>query len=188
MWSDGRAIAYIPVVNYNTEDFGKVLRHEAGGHGFAKLADEYFYEKTITEDKVKSHKEWFAKYGFYPNADVTNDPREIHWAHFLSDPRYSGQVGIYDGGLTFRYGAYRPTDYSIMRHNAGGFNAPSREAIFKRIMKLSEPSGWKYDFEAFVAYDEINRSAASQAYYENQMENFDEESFVPLAPPVVREE
>ncbi len=75
-----------------------------------------------------------------------------------------------------------------MRHNAGGFNAPSREAIFKRIMKLSEPSGWKYDFEAFVAYDEINRSAASQAYYENQMENFDEESFVPLAPPVVREE
>ena len=82
----------------------------------------------------------------------------------------------------------RPTDDSIMRHNAGGFNAPSREAIFKRIMKLSEPSGWKYDFEAFVAYDEINRSAASQAYYENQMENFDEESFVPLAPPVVREE
>lgn len=188
MWSDGRAIAYIPVVSYNTEAFGKVLRHEAGGHGFAKLADEYFYEKTITEDKVKSHKEWFAKYGFYPNADVTNDPKEIHWAHFLSDPRYSGQVGIYDGGLTFRYGAYRPTDYSIMRHNAGGFNAPSREAIFKRIMKLSEPSGWKYDFEAFVAYDEINRSAASQAYYENQMENFDEESFVPLAPPVVREE
>lgn len=188
MWSDGRAIAYIPVVNYNSGDFGKVLRHEAGGHGFAKLADEYFYEQTITEDKVKSHKEWFTKYGFYPNADVTNDPKEVHWAHFISDPRYSGQVGIYDGGLTYRYGAYRPTDYSIMRHNAGGFNAPSREAIFKRIMKLSEPSGWKYDFEAFVAYDAINRSAASQAYYENQMDGFDEESFVPLAPPVVMTE
>ncbi len=74
-----------------------------------------------------------------------------------------------------------------MRHNAGGFNAPSREAIFKRIMKLSEPSGWKYDFEAFVAYDEINRSAASQAYYGTPDQNFDEESFVPRSP-VVREE
>ncbi len=188
MWSDGRAIAYIPIVNYNTADFGKVLRHEAGGHGFAKLADEYFYEQTITESQVKSHREWFSKYGFYPNADVTNDPQEVHWAHFLSDPRYSGQVGIYDGGLTFRYGAYRPTDYSIMRHNAGGFNAPSREAIFKRIMKLSEPSGWKYDFETFAAYDAVNRSAASQAYYKNQIEGLEDELFVPLAPPVLRTE
>ncbi len=188
MWSNGKTIAYIPIVNYKTEDFGKVLRHEAGGHGFAKLADEYFYEQTITDDKVQSHKEWFTNYGFYPNADVTNDPKEVHWAHFISDPRYSGQVGIYEGGLTFRYGAYRPTDYSIMRHNAGGFNAPSREAIFKRIMKLSEPSGWEYDFEAFASYDAVNRSAVSQAYNESQMEGFDEESFVPLAPPVVRTE
>ncbi len=37
-------------------------------------------------------------------------------------------------------------------------------------------------------YDDTNCSAASQAYYENQMENFDEESFVRLAAPVVREE
>lgn len=188
MWSDGKAIAYIPIVNYNSGDFGKVLRHEAGGHGFAKLADEYFYDKTITESDVQKHEKWFSYYGFYPNADVTGDPKDVHWAHFISDPRYSGQVGVYEGGLTFRYGAYRPTDYSIMRHNAGGFNAPSREAIYKRIMALSEPSGWKYDFEAFAAYDETNRSAVSQAYYESQMEDFDEKTFVPLAPPVLRDE
>lgn len=188
LWSDGRAIAYIPIVNYNSADFGKVLRHEAGGHGFAKLADEYFYDKTITESDVLKHERWFSNYGFYPNADVTNDPKDVHWAHFISDSRYSGQVGVYEGGLTFRYGAYRPTDYSIMRQNAGGFNAPSREAIYKRIMKLSEPNGWEYDYEAFVAYDETNRSAVSLAYCESQMEGFDEKAFIPLAPPVLREE
>ncbi len=79
---------------------------------------------------------------------------------------------------------YRPTDYSIMRYNVGGYNAPSREAIYKRIMKLSEGSGWEYDYETFVAYDAVNRSNASQTYYREEVENFDESTFVPLAPPV----
>lgn len=184
MWSDGKAIAYIPIVNYSSTDFGKVLRHEAGGHGFAKLADEYFYSATMTEEGIQDHKQWYS-YGFYPNADVTSDPKSVHWAHFISDKRYSGQVGVYEGALTYRYGAYRPTDYSIMRQNVGGFNAPSREAIYKRTMSLSEGSAWKYDFEAFVSYDEINRSASSQAYYENQIGGFDESTFIPLAPPVL---
>ena len=184
MWSDGRAIAYIPLVNYSSADFGKVLRHEAGGHGFAKLADEYFYSATITADGIQKHKQWYS-YGFYANADVTSDPKSVHWAHLISDKRYSGQVGVYEGALTYRYGAYRPTDYSIMRQNVGGFNAPSREAIYKRIMSLSQGSGWKYDFEAFASYDEINRSASSQSYYEGQLDGFDESTFIPLAPPVL---
>lgn len=184
MWSDGKAIAYIPIVNYSSADFGKVLRHEAGGHGFAKLADEYFYSATITAEGIQSHKQWYS-YGFYSNADVTSDPKSVHWARFISDSRYSGQVGVYEGALTYRYGAYRPTDYSIMRQNVGGFNAPSREAIYKRIMSLSQGSGWKYDFEAFASYDEINRSASSQSYYEGQLDGFDESTFIPLAPPVL---
>ncbi len=51
-----------------------------------------------------------------------------------------------------------------MRHNIGGYNAPSREAIYKRIMKLSESDSWEYDYETFVAYDAVNRSNASQTY------------------------
>ena len=116
---------------------------------------------------------------------MTSDPKSVHWAHLISDKRYSGQVGVYEGALTYRYGAYRPTDYSIMRQNVGGFNAPSREAIYKRIMSLSQGSGWKYDFEAFASYDEINRSASSQSYYEGQLDGFDESTFIPLAPPVL---
>lgn len=116
--------------------------------------------------------------------DVTNDPAKIHWSHFLSDSRYSGQVGVYQGALTYQYGAYRPTDQSIMRHNIGGYNAPSREAIYKRIMQLSEDSGWEYDYETFVAYDAVNRSTASQTYYREELRDFDERTFIPLAPPV----
>ncbi|MDE7421967.1 MAG: hypothetical protein K2N35_17405 [Muribaculaceae bacterium] len=37
------------------------------------------------------------------------------------------------------------------------FNAPSREAIYKRIMQLSEGEDWTYDYEAFVAFDQQTR-------------------------------
>ena len=58
------------------------------------------------------------------------------------------------------------------------------EAIYKRIMTLSEGSGWKYDYEAFVAYDAVNRSASYQAYYRDELQALDERTFIPLAPPV----
>lgn len=186
-WNVGKAVAYVPVVNNNTVDFGKVVRHEAGGHGFAKLGDEYSYSGTIPDDKVSQVRTWYLFWGCYANIDVTASASDIRWSRFLSDSRYAGQVGIYEGGLTYQYGAYRPTTFSTMKQNVGGYNAPSREAIYKRIMTLSEGSGWKYDYETFVAYDEINRSSASQAYYSGQVADFDERNFIPLGEPVAME-
>ena len=183
-WSDHKAIAYVPTTDYDVNQFSQTMRHEAGGHGFAKLLDEYSYSGTISSSEISTNQWWYNAIGAGANVDVTNDPAKVRWAHFLSDARYSGQVGIYQGALTYQYGAYRPTDNSIMRYNVGGYNAPSREAIYKRIMTLSEGSGWKYDYETFVAYDSINRSAASQVYHSDELRNFDERSFVPLAPPV----
>lgn len=183
-WSDHKAIAYVPTTYNDVNEFSQTIRHEAGGHGFAKLLDEYYYSGTISSSEISTNQWWYNAIGAGANVDVTNDPAKVRWAHFLSDARYSGQVGIYQGALTYKYGAYRPTDNSIMRYNVGGYNAPSREAIYKRIMTLSEGSGWKYDYETFVAYDSINRSAASQSYYSDELRNFDEKSFIPLAPPV----
>ena len=71
-----------------------------------------------------------------------------------------------------------------MRHNVGGYNAPSREAIYKRIMKLSESDSWEYDYETFVAYDAANRSNASLTNHDDEIRGFDERTFIPLAPPV----
>lgn len=187
-WSDHKAIAYVPTTYNDVDEFSQIMRHEAGGHGFSKLNDEYYYTATIPSSEITAHQLWYDSIGAGANVDVTSDPAKVHWAHFLSDPRYSGQVGVYEGAMTYKYGAYRPTDNSIMRHNIGGYNAPSREAIYKRIMQLSEGRGWEYDYETFVAYDAINRSAASQTYRRDELRDFDEKAFIPLAPPVFVDE
>ena len=48
-----------------------------------------------------------------------------------------------------------------MNDNTGGFNAPSREAIYYRIHKLAFGDDWEYEYEDFVEYDAINRTPAS---------------------------
>lgn len=183
-WSDNSAIAYVPTTYNDVKEFSQTMRHEAGGHGFAKLFDEYYYSGTIPSSEVSSRNWWYNTIGAGSNVDFTSDRTKVRWAHFLSDARYSGQVGVYQGALTYQYGAYRPTDQSIMRHNIGGYNASSREAIYKRIMQLSKGDGWEYDYETFVAYDAVNRSSASQTHHRDELRDFDERTFIPLAPPV----
>ena len=40
-----------------------------------------------------------------------------------------------------------------MNSDRGTFNAPSREAIYKRVMKLAYGDSWTYDYEEFVNFD-----------------------------------
>ena len=187
MYSNNMAICYVPLCRDET-DYAQTLRHEGCGHGFGKLADEYFYDSMgrIPYDDVTKLKKWkgFA-YGFYENVDLTSDPNTILWSKFISDSRYSGMVGVYEGGYTYPYGVYRPTDNSIMRYNTGGFNAPSREAIYKKIMKFSEGDAWTYDYETFVAFDAPARSAEAVTRAAAQCAAVDKANFIPLAPPVM---
>jgi len=187
MYSNNQAICYVPLCR-DENDYAQTLRHEGCGHGFGKLADEYFYpsQGTIPADEITNLKLWkIRSYGFYENVDLTSDPEKIAWSKFISDSRYSGKVGVYEGGYTYVYGVYRPTDYSIMRHNTGGFNAPSREAIYKKIMKFSEGDAWTYDYETFVAFDAPARSAEAVTRAAAQNAAVDEANFIPLAPPVM---
>ena len=94
---------------------------------------------------------------WYSNVDITSDPAKIKWSQFLADDRYKNQVGIYEGGFTYEYGVWRPTQNGIMNDNRGGFNAPSRYTIWYRIHKLAYGSSWDGSFEDFVTYDAINR-------------------------------
>ena len=187
MFSDNKAVCYVPLCR-NENEYAQTLRHEGCGHGFGKLADEYFYDSMgrIPDDEVSELKKWkgFA-YGFHENVDLTSDPNTILWSKFISDSRYSGKVGVYEGGYTYPYGVYRPTDNSIMRYNTGGFNAPSREAIYKKIMKFSEGDAWTYDYEAFVAFDAPARSAEAVTRAAAQCAAVDKANFIPLAPPVM---
>jgi hypothetical protein len=162
MFSDGSFVGFLmePVsTSINT------LMHEFGGHGFAQLLDEYVesgYENVSpTEDDKESFDEQWENYSMGANVDWRSDPTTIRWAHFIADSRYaSEEIGAYEGAATIGLGMYRPTENSMMRYNDSPFNAPSREQIYKQIMRYSEGDSWTYDYETFVTYDAINRNAA----------------------------
>lgn len=163
--------------------FAQHLHHEACGHGFAKLADEYAYEGTIPEDEVLEYLNQQNDWGWWKNVDFTNDQNVIRWSHFINDSRYTNErVGAYEGGLTYQSGVWRPTENSIMHSNTGGFNAPCREAIYYRIHKLAYGDSWEYDYEEFVEWDARNRTPEAMAA---RAKSHKPSNYKPTHPPVI---
>ena len=158
----GPAVTYFTKVDDSFVKTGKVLRHESGGHGFAKLADEYHYSGSIPFSE-REHIRERAPYMWYTNVDITSDPATVKWARFLADARYKDEVGTFEGGYTYMYGVWRPSENSIMNDNQGGFNAPSRYTIWYRIHKLAYGKDWNGTYEDFAAYDAVNRKKAGAA-------------------------
>ncbi|MBO5903687.1 MAG: hypothetical protein J6Q40_06820, partial [Tidjanibacter sp.] len=118
----------------------------------------------VPSDYVSQIQTQQSSWGWWKNVDFTNNTSTIRWSRFLSDSRYANDgLGVYEGGLTYWAGVLRPTENSIMRYNTGGFNAPSREAIYYRIHKLAYGDSWQYDYEEFVEWDERNIKTAEEA-------------------------
>ena len=182
----GPSVAYFPTSSV-TGTFNGLVSHEAGGHGFAKLADEYAYlDYGAIPDDVKEDYQTMTLYGWWKNVDFTSDPAQVKWAQFIADGRYASEgLGVYEGGATYWTGVWRPTDNSIMRDNTGGFNAPSRYAIWYRIGKLAYGDSWEGGYEDFVAYDAVNRTQAAAARRKAQCRNYVERPLPQLPPPVV---
>lgn len=182
-YGSGPSVAYFPKGG-DAETFAQLLHHEACGHGFAKLADEYAYEDMgeVPSDYVTQTKEQQVNWGWWKNVDFTDNLNTIRWSKFINDTRYANDgLGAYEGGLTYWTGVWRPTENSIMRYNTGGFNAPSREAIYYRIHKLAFGDDWEYDYEDFVEYDAINRKAAASA----RTKSYKPSNYKPTHPPVI---
>ena len=144
--------------NGNPESIQQIIHHESCGHGFGNLSDEYTkFEGAYPTPEVIDYRH---AVNASMNVDVTNNPQEVIWNYYFTDMRYEKEkLGIYEGALCYSQGAYRATENSIMRYNTGGFNAPSRQSIYRRIM---EKSGKTYRFEDFLEYDEINRQRIFQ--------------------------
>ena len=137
-----------------------LIQHEAGGHGFTKLGDEYFYRGNgaCPEETKQSISSLYFARGYYANLDFEPDPAKVKWARLLADERYKNDgIGIFEGGMLFETGVWRPSENSLMAYNLGGLNAPSRMAAYIRIHKLAFGSGWQFDYEEFVKYDAVNR-------------------------------
>ena len=140
----GIRVAFNPACG---EAINRLIWHEFGGHTFGCLRDEY--------NRKDRPNKTYKKKTTAPNVDLESDPTKVKWAKFIADPRYADEkLGVYQGAFNYS-NLYRATETSVMRshrHNNIKFNAPQREAIYKRAMTLAFPD-WKYDYEEFVKFD-----------------------------------
>lgn len=180
-YGQASAIAYCALGTSNDERV-EIMHHEICGHGFGKLADEYYYttvssfSSSLLSNQDKYHKDGLFrnvdKYidqnlydqldGQYPLTDTTN----VYWHDlFGTANNYESEnvesLGIFKGGNTYSFGFCRPTedgDKSIMNNNTGIFNAISRRAIYYRYRRLSGEVtsniwGTAEELEAFLKWD-----------------------------------
>ena len=158
LWGDGSAIAVVPL-STDPEPYGLRggVHHEAGGHGFGKLADEYIYHNaffTACSCSCCSHdvRDFMSmkESGFYENVSMVGNITEVPWAHMIYDPQFSNLVDVYEGAYLHARGMFRCEPVSCMRNNIPYYNAISRESIVKRIKKYA---GEEYSFEEFKSND-----------------------------------
>lgn len=157
MWEDGSAIAFCPQSTYGYPlDTRGVIQHEAGGHGFGKLGDEYIYHNAFIDfcdctccghvlefNAAKS-------LGWFDNLELTGKMHSVGWSHLIFDDRYSDIVDIYEGGYMHNRSVFRSEPNSCMNNDIPYYSTISRESIVKRIKAYA---GETYSFEDFVKND-----------------------------------
>lgn len=168
MFGDGSAIASCPKSTLAYPfDFRGIVQHEAGGHGFGKLADEYIYHNAFISacscfdgcdhglifNANKSR-------GWYRNLDFTGDMHEVGWSHLIFHPQYSDVVDVYEGGYMHSRGVFRSEPNSCMNNNIPYYSAISRQAIVERIMDYA---GEEFTLEKFYANDKNTPGAITKA-------------------------
>lgn len=171
MESTGRSVSMCPA----GPSFGAVVSHEGGGHGFGRLLDEYrYYNSSLPESEKEQITQWRAIDPYYGyNISLTNDRSQVHWKQYFSTSGYEA-VGLYEGACLYGLGVWRPEYISCMEDNRAYYNAPSREAIVRRICRAS---GTTFSMSSFLANDKVksDNTRATRA----------PEQFVPLAPPIL---
>ena len=157
MYGDGTAIACCPTSEEAYPlDFRGLVQHEAGGHGFGKLADEYIDHHAFIStckciccghlDNLLDGKDL----GWYRNLEATGDMHQVGWSHLIFHPQYSDYVDMYEGGYFHSRGVFRSEATSCMNNNIPYFSAISRQAIVERIM---EYAGEEFTLEKFYEND-----------------------------------
>ena len=137
----------------NSTGTNGLVKHEAGGHAFGRLADEYYSGSNTASSSNKTDlSNWHAK-GWYWNVNPTNTG---NYYKFTNSDYSSDEVGFIEGAWGYAYGMYRPTQGGMMQGSTGVFNAPSRHAIYHRIITESEGVN-AYSWDKFLEYDQKNR-------------------------------
>ncbi len=176
MYEDGSSIAFCPMSDYGYPlDTRGVVQHEAGGHGFGKLGDEYIYHNEFidmcnctccghTQELLAAK-----SMGWFDNLELTGKMHEVGWSHLIFDDRYSDIVDIYEGGYMHNRGVYRSEQNSCMNNDIPYYSTISRESIVKRIKSYA---GEEYSFEDFVANDSREVGAVTRANDRHGISNY----------------
>lgn len=157
LFGDGSALAICPKSNLEFPyDARGVVQHEAGGHGFAKLADEYMYHRAwihacpcICCQHVEGL-QGMHMVGWGMNVSLTGKYKEVPWYHLIHDARYNDIVDIYEGGYFHTNGVFRSEYNSVMNNNVPYLSTWSRELAVRRIKQLA---GETFNYSDFVAND-----------------------------------
>ena len=185
VYPDGRfAIALCPMSGQEPpNDLEGLIHHEAGGHAFGLLGDEYTYykEQEITAADKQTVRNAQSD-GLWLNLDLTADPEQILWKDFLADTVKYPHVGAFEGGYYYGKGIWRPEYNSCMNDNVPYYNAPSRWLIVQRIMTLSGIND--YTFDDFVAADWVVPPAVDTATT-SRSRSAAPSALPPLPPPVL---
>ena len=140
---DGFASVGVSMLTANSTATNGLIRHEAVGHAFGRLGDEYEVDWYTTALVNERH-----NVGFYRN--VATD--KSYWSSFTNAGYGSDEV-MYDEYMS---GLYRSTNaYGMMYNNTGKFNAVCRWLIYDRIRKQTE--GNRDYWDDFLTYDQQNR-------------------------------
>lgn len=153
------AVAICPLKDNKLEKFDYMVRHEAGGHGYGKLADEYdgFGNTTIDQSGINKlaglhEKDWYMNVACLPFGEWWIEGN-FPWYNFQPYRERYPQIGIFEGGNVYRHGVYRSTYEGIMRDDEPKHRHHSvfcRYLIWKRVM---ETFGEDTSVETFVAQD-----------------------------------
>ena len=130
------------------QDTRGVIQHEAGGHGFGRLGDEEIVKSAWAPSSVKEQIESMHHRNEYANLSTTSGLHSVPWADFVFDTRYSDQVDVFEGGMGYMRGIFRPEQNSCMNYGIPYYNAPSRLSIMRRIFDYGgEPFSMDYFYE-----------------------------------------
>ena len=181
MWEDGSAIAFCPLSTYGYPlDTRGVIQHEAGGHGFGKLGDEYIYHNEFIDFCTCTccgHVYEFniaKSLGWYENLSLTGKMNEVPWSQLIFDEKYSDFVDIFEGGYMHSRGVFRSEQNSCMNNDIPYYSTVSRMAIVKRIKQYAGETFTYEDFKAndVVSSDVLTRSFDNLRYTGSSVHNF----------------
>ena len=166
-------------------DLKGLIHHEALGHGFGKLADEYSHNSYYRDPTPAwSNLQTYHRIGFHRNIDIYVDQdylnanasstyplttqSNVYWNDlFGTANNYESLegLGIYEGANTVLLDFCRPTDAGescVMHSHGPQFNAPCRRQIIYRLKCLSgDISGNKWgdatdELNPFLQWDAAN--------------------------------